>query len=40
MRYNLYYIYLEEKQKNPLPRRADQRIRKILEKYFKRIKPP
>ena len=40
MRYNLYYIYLEDKIKNPLPPKADQRIRKNLKKFFKKIKPP
>ena len=39
MRYNLYYIFLEDKLKHPLPIAADLRIQKNLEKFFKNIKP-
>jgi len=39
-RYNLYYLFLEDKAKNPLPPQKKTEIEKNLEKFFKKIKPP
>ena len=39
-RYNLYYLFLEDMQKHPLSEERSQQIRKIIEKYYKKIKPP
>lgn len=38
--YNLYYLFLEDKQKHPLPEHRANTIRKNIEKFFKNIKPP
>lgn len=37
--YNLYYLFLEDKQKHPMPRSTAMAIRKKLQKFFKNIKP-
>lgn len=38
--YNLYYLFLEDKEKNPLPIQQSEAIRKNLEKFYEKIKPP
>ena len=38
--YNLYYLFLEDKQKNPMPEARVLEIRKNLEKFLENIKPP
>ena len=38
--YNLYYLFLDDKQKNPMPEQKMMDIRKKLEKFFKNVKPP
>ena len=38
--YNLYYIYLEEKQKNPMPDQRVLQMQKNIENFYKKIKPP
>ena len=37
--YNLYYLLLEEREKNPMPEQKAMAIQKNLEKFFKNIKP-
>lgn len=37
---NLYYLFLEDQQKNPMDQSASDRIRKNIENYYKEIKPP
>ena len=37
---NLYYLFLEEQQQNLMPEDRNREIRKNLENYFKKIKPP
>ena len=38
--YNLYYLFLEDRQANPMPEQTAAKVRKNLEKFFKNIKPP
>ena len=38
--YNLYYLFLEDKRKHPMPEHKVQAIRKNIEKFFEKIKPP
>ncbi len=38
--YNLYYLFLEDKEKNPLSAQQIEAIQKKIEKYLKKIKPP
>ena len=38
--YNLYYLFLEDKAKHPLPPEKKAEIQKNLEKFFENIKPP
>ena len=38
--YNLYYLFEEDKVKHPMPSEAKDRIRKNLQDFFKKIKPP
>lgn len=38
--YNLYYLLLEDQQKNPMSEAAKEKIRKNIEKYYREIKPP
>ena len=37
--YNLYYIFLEDKQRHPMPEHRVIKIRKKIKKFFKTIKP-
>lgn len=37
---NLYYIFLEDKAKNPMPEERREKILKIIINIFKNIKPP
>ena len=36
-RYNLYYLFLEDKEKHPLPIQQSEAIRKNIEKIFEKI---
>lgn len=38
--YNIYYLFLEDKQKHPMPEQPVTDIRKNLKKIFKNLKPP
>ena len=38
--YNLYYLYIEDKEKQSLPVQQSEGIRKNIEKFFGEIKPP
>jgi len=38
--YNLYYLFLEDKEKHPMSDRGNQAIRKNVENFYKKIKPP
>lgn len=38
--YNLYYIFLEDMRRNPMSEERSAQIRKNLENYYKKIKPP
>ena len=38
--YNLYYLLLEDREKNPMPEQKAMAIQKNLEKFFKNINPP
>lgn len=38
--YNLFYLFLEDKAKNPLSPEKKKEIQKNLENFFKKIKPP
>lgn len=37
---NLYYIFLEDQQKNPMGQDASKKIQKYIENYYREIKPP
>ena len=37
---NLYYIFLEDQQRNPMDQEAKERIQKNIEKIYQKIKPP
>lgn len=37
---NLFYLFQEDMQRYPLPEEKDFCIRKNLEKFYKKIKPP
>ncbi|MBQ3147339.1 MAG: hypothetical protein IJB91_06390 [Oscillospiraceae bacterium] len=37
--YNLYYLFLEDKQKRSMPKSTAMVIRKNLQNFFKNIKP-
>ena len=37
--YNLYYLFQEDKQKNPMPEHKVKEIQKNFEKFSKNIKP-
>ncbi len=39
-KYNLYYILQEEHCRSPMPQDKYLQIRKNLEKYYEKIKPP
>lgn len=38
--YNLYYLFLEDQQKHPIPEDKCLQIRNNLENFYKKIKPP
>lgn len=38
--YNLYYIFLEDKNNNLMSQERRQEIKKYLENFYKEIKPP
>ena len=38
--YNLYYLFLEDKLKNPMPEKRRLEMRSALEKFYKSLKPP
>lgn len=38
--YNIYYLFLEDQKKHPLSEQVREAIRKNIEKYFKKLKPP
>jgi len=38
-RYNLYYIFLEDRAAHPPPEAEKQEVLKILKKIFKNVKP-
>ena len=38
--YNLYYLFLEDKEQHPLSALRSEAIRKNIEKFFEEIKPP
>jgi hypothetical protein len=37
---NLYYLLLEDMERNPLPEQKKMEIQKNIEKFYKKIKPP
>ena len=37
---NLYYLFAADKAKNPMPEQKKEEIRKNLENFYKKIKPP
>ncbi len=37
--YNIYYIFLEDKEKNPISPRGKAAVKKRIEKFYKKIKP-
>jgi hypothetical protein len=38
--YNLYYLFLEDKEKHPLPAQRSEAIRKNIKIFLEKIKPP
>lgn len=38
--YNLYYLFLEDKTQNPMREEKVMEIRKNIENFYKKIKPP
>ena len=38
--FNLYYIFLEDKLRNPMPEDRRKAIRQILENFFRAIRAP
>lgn len=38
--YNLYYLFLEDRERNPMVEHRKKEIQKNLEKFYKKIKPP
>lgn len=38
--FNLYYILLEDQQRNSMSEKSNEKIQKNIENYFKKIKPP
>lgn len=38
--YNLYYLFLEDRAKHPIPPESDIRIRKNLEEFYRHLIPP
>lgn len=39
-RYNLYYLFLEDKEKHPMPDDQKEKILNTLQALFRRMKPP
>lgn len=37
---NLYYLFLEDQRLNPMPEETVLRIRKNIENFYEKIKPP
>lgn len=38
--YNLYYLFLEDQARHPMPEQEKIRVQKNLEEFFKKLKPP
>lgn len=38
--YNLYYLFLEDKARHPMPEEKMLQIQKNIEKIYEKIKPP
>ena len=38
--FNLYYLFLEDQQKNPMDEVSKKKIQKNIENYYREIKPP
>ena len=36
----LYYLFLEDKAAHPMPEEQNRQIRKNIEKFYQKIKPP
>lgn len=39
MRYNLYYLFLEDKLNHPMPKKVNRKIRKKIKKVCRKVKP-
>jgi hypothetical protein len=39
-RYNIYYLFEEDKKRHPMPINQREKILKNLQDFFKKIKPP
>ena len=37
---NLYYLILEDRERNPIPEQKKIEIQKNIEKFYQKIKPP
>lgn len=38
--YNLYYLFLEDRERNPMDAGRKKEIQKNIEKFYEKIKPP
>ena len=38
--YNIYYLFLDDKEKHPIPKDTKEQILKNIEKFYQKIKPP
>ena len=38
--YNLYYLFLEDKQRNPMPEDRRLAVRRIIEAFYSALWPP
>lgn len=38
--YNIYYLFLEDKEQNPMREEKALEIQKNIENFYKKIKPP
>ena len=38
--YNIYYLFLEDRERNILPERRYEEIRQVLEAFYGKSKPP
>ena len=36
----LYYLFLEDQRANPMPEDRNRQVRKNIEKFYQKIKPP